>query len=257
MEQYLPSSTTDIVLLVILVLSAIFAMYRGFIREFLAIISWVAAFVITIYFFNQANVMMLEIIPNDMIAAGLSGILLFIVSLVVFSLISASLSDIIHRTPLSSVDRLLGLFFGVLRGALVICLMYFGVSWAYAGKTMPTWVTNSKSLPLVQRSSEYLASLVPEEQRIKLVKMVQNAVTEKDEEGTDGPPELGQPTETGPIIKKITEAPTRIEDTEIQLPPGEVHAGKRALDDPIHAPNYGDKSKKIDSSEDEPLDTGD
>lgn len=244
MEQYIPSSTTDIVLLAILVLSAVFAMYRGFIREFLAIISWVAAFVITIYFFNQANVIMLELVPNDMIAAGLTAILLFIVSLVVFSLISASLSDVIHKTPLSSVDRLLGLGFGVVRGALVICLMYFGVSWAYAEKPMPEWLSKSKSLPLVQRGADYLATLVPEEQRMKLVKMVQNAVSSDDDEGTPGAPILGKPDETGPIIKKITEAPTKIEDTEVHLPTSEIHDGKRALDDPIHAPGYLDDKKK-------------
>lgn len=257
MQDYLPSSTADLVLLAVLVISAIFAMYRGFIREFLAIISWVAAFVITIYFFNPANVLMLEIVPNDMIAAGLTGILLFIVSLVVFSLIAATLSDIIHKTPLSSVDRLLGLFFGVVRGGLIICLLYFGVSWAYAGKPMPTWVTDSKSLPIVKKSSEYLTTLVPEGQRIELVKMLQNAVTEGEDDEIKGPTNLGKPSETGPIIKKIVESPTKIEDTEAQLPSHEVHKGERALDDPVHAPNYNDKSKKVAQESDEHINTGD
>jgi membrane protein required for colicin V production len=239
MQQYLPTSMTDIVLLVILGLSAVFAMYRGFIREVLAIFSWIGAFFITVYFFNMTDAIMRELIPNEMIAHGLTAILLFISSLIVFSLLAGTIADFIHKSPLGSVDRLLGLGFGALRGALVICLVYFGISWAYAGKEMPTWVTNSKSLPMVQKGADYLTTLVPEEQRMKLVKMVQDVVAEKDE-GEPGEPTLGKPTETGPIIKKITEAPTQPKDTEMQLPSEEVHEGKRALDDPIHV----DKAKK-------------
>lgn len=251
MEQYMPSSTTDFILITILGLSAIFAMYRGFIREVLAIFSWIASIFITIYLFSPTDMLMKEIIPNDMIAHGLSAILLFIVSLITFSLLSSFVADFIHKTPLSSVDRLLGLGFGVLRGGLVICLLYFGIAWAYAGKEMPGWVTKSSSLPIVQRGADYLTTLVPEDQRMKFIKMVQEVVLEKEDVADKT---LGKPVETGPIIKKIEEKIVPPEDTEIQGSTQDIHDGKRALDDPVHVENKTKKGNKDPIINEKPID---
>lgn len=245
-EQYLPTTSTDIVLVVILVFSALFALFRGFVREFLAILAWVGAFFVTIYAFGYTYQFFHSFIDNEMVAHGLSAALLFLVSLIIFSLIAHTIASWIRKTPLSSIDRFLGLLFGVLRGALVICLLYIAVVWFYKEKELPHWVTQAKTLPLIQKGANYLADLVPEEQRIKLIKMFQDFITDKSEKEEENfmrqaSPTYGAPLYRGPIIKHRSEQKPK-KDIVIHpytkpenATPAIGNATTKALDDPIHS----------------------
>lgn len=250
-EQYLPTTPTDIVLVVILVLSALFALFRGFVREFLAILAWVGAFFVTIYSFGFTYKFFHGFIDNEMVAHGLSAALLFLISLIVFSLIAHTIASWIHKTPLSSLDRFLGLIFGVLRGMLLICLLYIVVVWFYKDKELPVWVTQAKTLPLIQKGANYLADLVPEEQRIKLIKMFQEFISDKSEKEEenfmkDSATAPSSAVGKGPIIKHRSEQnpqhnnvihpytkPENVTPSHHPATPTN-NAANRPLDDPIH-----------------------
>ncbi|MBV7410019.1 CvpA family protein [Maritimibacter sp. DP1N21-5] len=117
-----------VVALVILV-SAILAYSRGFVREGMAIVGWVVAAIVA-FLFAPKFVPLIKEIPvlRDFIAdscelsviASFAGVLAL--SLVVVSLFTPLFSSFIQRTALGGVDQALGFVFGVLRGILLVAV---------------------------------------------------------------------------------------------------------------------------------------
>lgn len=257
-EQYLPTTSTDIVLVVVLVLSAVFALFRGFVRELLAICAWVGAFFVTIYCFSVTNRFFHSFIENEMISHGLAAALLFLLSLILFSLLAHMVASWVRQTPLSSLDRILGFVFGLVRGAFVICLAYISLVWFYKDKELPDWATKAHTLPLIQKGANYLMDLVPEEQRIKIVKLFQDFLSDKNdqqEESFMNQKNNDSMISKGAIIKprseqnpkenvvlhpytkqeSVTNAPVNATTNSGANSPNEPKKPSHSLDDPIHS----------------------
>ncbi|MCA8907512.1 MAG: CvpA family protein, partial [Rhodospirillaceae bacterium] len=83
-----PINMLDAVVIVIIVLSAIVSVVRGFVREVLAIASWVGAALVTLYGLPYARPYLREVVDQPLIADAITGVVLFVVALMVFSLIS-------------------------------------------------------------------------------------------------------------------------------------------------------------------------
>jgi len=63
---------------------------------------------------------------------------------------------------MSSVDRLFGLLFGLVRGAVLVALGYIALAWYLPpDKPRPPWVLEARTLPLLQAGANMLESLVP------------------------------------------------------------------------------------------------
>jgi membrane protein required for colicin V production len=93
----------------------------------------------------------------------LTGAGIFIVALVIFSTISHMVARVVKGSALSAVDRSLGFLFGLVRGAVLVCLGYLLLTWVFPETKRPPWLENARMLPWVQTGSEYLKSLVPQE----------------------------------------------------------------------------------------------
>ncbi|MEX1108182.1 MAG: CvpA family protein [Dongiaceae bacterium] len=160
----LPVSIVDLALIGVLILSALLAFVRGFVREVLSIGAWIGAIVATIYAFPYAQPYVREQIEIALLADAVTGLAIFIVALVILTVISHALSRNVRDSSLGAVDRSLGLLFGLVRGAVLICAAYLAMSWAIPKEEdRPTWILNARSTPLVERGAEFLASLLPAE----------------------------------------------------------------------------------------------
>jgi membrane protein required for colicin V production len=63
-----------------------------------------------------------------------------------------------------SVDRSLGALFGVVRGALLVCVLFLVVEWLYPVKELrPPWISEARTLPMVSSGAEILKAVIPEE----------------------------------------------------------------------------------------------
>lgn len=113
---------------VIILLSAILAYSRGFVREALAIAGWVAAAVLAYIFAPQAEPLVREIpVLSDFLdnctastIAAFAGV--FAVALIVFALFTPVFAAVVQRSALNAVDQGLGFLFGVLRGMLLVVI---------------------------------------------------------------------------------------------------------------------------------------
>lgn len=120
MDQLSSIAVLDWLIFAVIFLSTLLSLKRGFVKEVLSLITWVAAFLIAVKFTNQMQVLLIEQVQNDQIRYIAAFLTLFIASLCVGALISFLLGSLIQVTGLTSTDRILGMIFGFARGTMVI-----------------------------------------------------------------------------------------------------------------------------------------
>ena len=118
----------DLALIAVAFISGLLAMYRGFARELLSILSWLAAAAVGYWIFATKRDMAAEFaapagLPPQ-IAAVVVALVIALIVLIVVHLITARMSDAILDSQIGLIDRMLGFGFGVLRGFLLFVIPY-------------------------------------------------------------------------------------------------------------------------------------
>ena len=141
----------DGVVALVIVLSALLAYGRGFIRELMAIVGWIAAAVLAFIFAPRVEPLVREIpVIGDFLADSceLSVIgafaLVLAITLVVVSLFTPLFSSLVQRSILGGLDQALGFVFGVARGILLVTIAFFVYSTVITGQEI-TMVDDSRS----------------------------------------------------------------------------------------------------------------
>ena len=153
----------DIGVGMVLLISALIAWGRGFVHEVLSVASWIGAIFATIHGYPYLNPYMRELISMELAADFVSGVLVFIGSLAVFSFITGFIARRVQESALNMLDRSLGFLFGVMRGAVLVCLAYIAVEWMAPPKEQPEWLRTARVMPLVEAGADLLEALVPED----------------------------------------------------------------------------------------------
>jgi len=156
----------DIGVIAIVVLSAVFAFARGFVREALSIVAWVGAAAITVYGFLPVLAMVDPIVKNPLLSQLIAGFGLFVVSLVVLTIITSFLARLVRTSALSPIDRTLGFVFGLVRGALIVCVAYLLLDFVQPSER-PAWIRDAKSAPFLHQGADMLRQFLPESFKIK------------------------------------------------------------------------------------------
>jgi membrane protein required for colicin V production len=171
-------SYLDAGLVAVVAISGLVAMYRGFTREVLSILSWVAAAIAAFYviFYQQdlaeALARQLADPPQQVhriIARIIIGSGIFLVVLIVVHLITSHISDTVLDSRIGPIDRILGLGFGIVRGFILVVIPYmFAVSFVCKdGATraiaqgcqpgeLPTWVEDARSKNMIKSTGSSL-----------------------------------------------------------------------------------------------------
>jgi membrane protein required for colicin V production len=157
----LPINLADLIVIIVLVVSGIFAFVRGFVHEVLAVASWVGAAFVTLYAYPLVQPWVLGIITVEFIASLLTGVGLFLVALVLFSVLTRILSNRIQQSSLGALDRSLGLLFGFARGAVIVILAWLALGYMVAEEDRPAWIEEARTRQPVERGAEMLLKLVP------------------------------------------------------------------------------------------------
>lgn len=114
----------DWIILGIVAISSLMSLRRGFVREAISLVSWVAAFVVGRLFYEVlADVISGYLDAPPSVHQLAAFLILFIATLVVGNLIGSLFSSLVRLTGLSATDRVLGVGFGALRGGLVVVIM--------------------------------------------------------------------------------------------------------------------------------------
>jgi membrane protein required for colicin V production len=161
----LPFNFADVAVLAVLLVSGIFAFIRGFVHEALAVVAWIGAALATVHGIDYVIPLARKLTTMQTVADIGSGVLIFLVVLIALTVLTRYLSRRVQASALSTLDRSLGLVFGILRGAVLICIAWLIVSWALPRRDLPEAVIEARSLPLVDQGKDLLLALVPADMR--------------------------------------------------------------------------------------------
>ena len=113
-------TVVDVILIVVIFLSALFSLIRGFVKESISLATWVIAIWLAATFAPKlADVLPLSI-ESEAVRQAIGFGVLFILSLVVGAVVNMLVSQVVKKTGLSTADRVFGVAFGALRGGLII-----------------------------------------------------------------------------------------------------------------------------------------
>lgn len=148
---------------VVIILSALLAYGRGFVRELMAIVGWILAAILAFLFAPRVEPMVSEIpVVGEFLADSceLSIIgafaLVFAVALILVSLFTPLFSSLIQRSALGGVDQGLGFLFGVARGVLLVAIAFFVYDTVITGQEY-TIVDESRSAAVFGQFTDQIA----------------------------------------------------------------------------------------------------
>ncbi|MFG1344160.1 CvpA family protein [Xanthobacter autotrophicus DSM 431] len=204
----MPVTLLDIIVLSVMLISGLLAMVRGFLREVFSIMSWVVAAGVTAYFHKQALPYVKQYISQDSAALAVTVALLFLGTLLIASIITARISDLVLDSRIGALDRTLGFLFGLARGLLlmVIALLFF--NWLVPPEKLPPWVANAKTLPAMKNMGEWLKAQLPDNPGNTILNQLKKppAGEEGDAPATPAAPAGGPRTDLGGTIIKAAMA---------------------------------------------------
>lgn len=150
----------DIAILIITVLSSLFGLWRGLIKEVLSLLSWVAALLVARVYSEYLSELMSGMIESEGIRYVTAFALLFLAVMMVGTLINFLLSKVLGVSGLKFADRLLGGMFGIARGLIIVLLIMF-ISSVFVSET-ELW-QESKLVPygmtMIEKSRIFIGDL--------------------------------------------------------------------------------------------------
>jgi membrane protein required for colicin V production len=159
----MPFQLLDLILAGIMIISGLLALMRGFTREVLSLIAWGAAAVAAYFAIKSHQLLAIagQYLQPDIVAKIAVGGGIFLVVLIVVSLISVKLSDVVVDSAAGAFDRTLGFFYGLGRGLVLVVIAYLFYGWLIPYDRQEEWVKHARSLPVIQSVGEVILSLVP------------------------------------------------------------------------------------------------
>ncbi len=208
-------SYLDLGLIGVILVSSLLAMLRGFTREVLAIASWGVAALAALYLHPLALPYVKPYIAKDNIALAAAAAGVFFVALIVVSIITVRISDMILDSKVGALDRSLGFVFGAARGLLLCAVAFVFFNWLVPDKSQPEWVKNARMKPLLAVTGDQIMAFLPDDPESILARLKNGKTAAPSEDApadTDQDARPGAPSKIAPA--KRTEAPATYQNAD-------------------------------------------
>jgi membrane protein required for colicin V production len=183
----MPITWLDLVLLGVMLVSGLLAMIRGFMREILSITAWAAAAVATLLLYPRLLPIAKANISSDIVAtaAVIGGV--FLITLLIVSVITVRISDLILDSRIGALDRTLGFLFGLGRGLVIVVVAFLFFAWLVPDRSQPEWVRSAKSRVVLQSTGQWLISMLPDDPEKTILQRLKKRKPEDQEPPDAGP----------------------------------------------------------------------
>lgn len=180
----------DGILIVIMLVSALLAMIRGFTREVFSIASWVIAALATYSLWDDLLPVTQRYIPDKNLSLGLTVVGIFFITLILVTLITMKISDFILDSKAGPLDRTLGFLFGAGRGLLLVVIGVLFLNYFIPTDKQWAGIAEARSKPFLDELGAELLNMLPEDPEAAIMDL-------KPEEGGATPEDGGATPEEG------------------------------------------------------------
>ncbi|MEN8206553.1 MAG: CvpA family protein [Pseudomonadota bacterium] len=151
----------DVVILALIALSAILSLFRGFVREAVALATWLVALWVAMAFYEELGTILSQWISTPSAQKITAFAILFICVLLLGAIVNFLASKLVDKTGLTGTDKLLGIVFGVARGGVIVAILVL-----LAGLTplpQDPWWQDSQFIGYFEELAMWMRSYLPNE----------------------------------------------------------------------------------------------
>lgn len=153
----------DIIVLIVVGVSALLAFARGFVREFLSMSALIVAILAVIWSFPIIRDPMRNLTEPAWVADTISVVSVFIIVYVIIRVITGRIHEWVHDSePLGMLDRAAGIAFGVLRGFAIMSIIVIAISSVAKPEKLPKFLKDAKFYPFLVLFGDSLEALIPD-----------------------------------------------------------------------------------------------
>jgi len=142
----------DYAIVVICVASAAFGFWRGFVKEAIALVTWLVAIIVAWQGAWLVEDRLGEWSAAPELRIWAARAVIFVAVLIAGGLLAWMMRALVRKTGLSSTDRSLGAFFGLARGALLVGLLAIVID--LADLETESWWADARLRPLSEQVAE-------------------------------------------------------------------------------------------------------
>lgn len=113
----------DVSIFALILFSSTLGFSHGFVKGVLSLIAWLFSLGVALSFVDELTHFLMILVPFSDLRVGISLTLLFITAFTITTWINYLIINSLGTHPLSGVERVLGMFFGLLRGGMMIILL--------------------------------------------------------------------------------------------------------------------------------------
>ena len=151
----------DIIIIILTIISMIYGYARGLIKEILSILSILISVYMSINLYPNISLFIKEYIDMAVLADSISFALMFLFLYSLINIFSNFIVASITNTPIRILDKNFGILFGFFRALLIFSLLNILLYWILWKKNTPEWLNNSKSMILINYTSDKLIQILP------------------------------------------------------------------------------------------------
>lgn len=159
----------DYVVLLIVAMGAIGGFFRGFVEEVLSLAAWCLALLAVHYFHAPFTALLVAYVDSETGAGVLAFFLLMALPYIATRFIARRMGSASRGSALGPIDRILGFGFGAVKSFVIVVLGFsivvfgYDVVWGEDGR--PQWISQSRTYPFLNASSEELLTLISERRK--------------------------------------------------------------------------------------------
>ena len=176
----------DYIVLFLIILSSYFGGSKGFIKSFIDFFAWVGSAIIVFDSYNFLFNLLNSYIPSKFICGFIASFGFYVALLIGISYLGNRIVDTTSKICGSNVDKTLGLFFGIFRGVIVVCAIFWScnaVLNALDDKKLPDWFLEAKSYKSLKIGSDTILDLtVSDESREKIANFLERKSNKLEDE---------------------------------------------------------------------------